>query len=70
MNEKLKALFEQWNTKHDGTPEYDHAWKILCDDGEDERGKYFLDCVFAESEQAFAAGFQTAVQLLIGGVQS
>ena len=70
MNEKLKALFEQWSAKHDNTPEYDHAWKKLCDHDEDESGRYFLDCVFAESEQAFAAGFRTAVQLLMGGVQS
>ena len=71
MNEKLKALFEQWSTKHDSTPEYDHAWNVFCESDEsNESGKYLLDCVFAESEQAFAAGFQTAVQLLIGGVQS
>lgn len=70
MNEKLKPLFEQWQINHDSTPEYDHAWKKFCDDDEDQNGRYFLDCVHAESEQAFTAGFQTAVQLLMGGVQS
>ena len=71
MSEKLKPLFEQWQTTRECTQEYNHAWEFFCENDEsNESGKYLLDCICAESEQAFTAGFQTAVQLLFGGVQS
>lgn len=68
MNEKLKALFEQWNIKHDGTPEFELACQTFCKD--DKKTEVLFNGMAAESEQAFAAGFRTAVQLLMGGVQS
>ena len=76
MNKILKPLYEQWSATKADTLEYDLAYSVLCENEnitpEQERynSDVFLDCMLAESKQAFCAGFQTAVQLLIGGVQS
>lgn len=70
MNKVLESLYEQWCDTHKDTPEYDRAYKALCENKNitPKQANYNADvlgvCVDAESKQAFNAGFQTAVQLL------
>lgn len=72
MNKPLKTLYEQWCKTHKDTPEYDHAYDVFCEPSENialeqanENGYLLAECVIAESEQAFCAGFQTAVQIMM-----
>lgn len=76
MNKPLKTLYEQWSETSKDTPEYTYAVRFFCDDKKitieqsNVNNDILVDCVLAESKMAFYAGFQTAVQLLTGGVQS
>ena len=75
MNQVLKSLYEQWCDTHKDTPEYDFACDVLCKSSENitlEQENYnfdiLTDCMRAESEQAFCAGFRAAVQLLVNSL--
>ena len=79
MNKILKSLYEQGSDTHLNTPKCSNAVAVFYvrNDAEklvlkqvDRHCDALAECVNAESEQAFCAGFQTAVQLLMGGVQS
>ena len=77
MNKIFKAFYQQWSQTKKDTPEYLHALAIFCEDGknitpdqENSNLDIFFDCVFAETEQAFCAGFQTAVRFLADCMQS
>ncbi|MDE5754218.1 MAG: hypothetical protein K2H89_06740 [Oscillospiraceae bacterium] len=75
MNKILNSLYEQWCETQKDTPEYDMAYNVLCENENitPEQAKcnddVLTECVNAESRKAFCAGFQTAVQLLMGGMQ-
>lgn len=71
MNKVIKSLYEQWCDTHKDTPEYNRAYSVLCVNDEsitikqeNYNSDVLCECVNAESEQAFYAGFRTAVQLL------
>ncbi|MDE7122016.1 MAG: hypothetical protein K2O42_07645 [Oscillospiraceae bacterium] len=77
MNKIFKAFYQQWSQTKKDTPEYLQALAVFCEDGKNIKSKQensncdiFFDCVFAESEQAFCAGFQTAVQFLADCMRS
>ena len=71
MNKILNSLYEQWCDTRQDTPEYDLAYNVLCENENitPEQAKYnddvLCECVYAESQKSFCAGFQTAVQLLM-----
>lgn len=72
MNKIIEPLFLEWIETHKDTPEYDRVADVFCEPNENITLKQANDnfdllvaCVFAESEQAFCAGFKTAVQLLM-----
>lgn len=77
MNPIIQTLFLNWSETRKDTPEYDRFSDTICEPNEaitpeqaDTNYDLLSECVQAESEQAFTAGFQMAVQLLMGGVQS
>lgn len=77
MNKIFKTFYQQWSQTKKDTPEYLHAIDVFCEDGknitpeqENINRDIFFDCVFAESEQAFCAGFQTAVRFLADCMRS
>lgn len=73
MNKILKPLFLQWQENHGSTPETEKFYKNFCEKGSAESYKIetgFASAVYDESEEAFSAGFNAAVQLLMGGGQA
>lgn len=70
MTNAMELLYIKWRENHNDTPETDKFCKIFCEIPLDEKVKIedaFFSAVFDESEEAFNAGFRTAVQLLMGG---
>ncbi|MDE6729258.1 MAG: hypothetical protein K2J71_00580 [Oscillospiraceae bacterium] len=76
MNKIIETLYREWRETQNGTPEYDLVSDVFCESNENitldqanANHEIITECIFAESKQAFNAGFQTAVQLLMGGMQ-
>ena len=70
MNKILRPLFLQWRDKHTDTPETIKFYEKFVETSATESHAIddaFASAVFDESEEAFEAGFKTAVQLLMGG---
>lgn len=69
MEKHINTLYELYAEQHTDTPEYDRALEKLCKYISDEDYNAIVDGVNAEARQAFQAGFQTAVSLLMGGAK-
>ena len=72
MNQILRPLFLQWKENHADTPETEKFYNKFVEASPSinyEIESSFSSAVFDESEEAFEAGFKTAVQLLMGGGQ-
>lgn len=68
MKDKLMdTLYGEYAEQGNNTLEYDYMLERLCKFISDDDYTAVIDGVNAESRQAFQAGFQTAVSLLIGG---
>lgn len=69
MNKILRPLFLQWLDNHEDTPEKVKFYKEFVEISPCESyalENAFTSAVSDESEEAFCAGFRTAVQLLMG----
>ncbi len=73
MNKILKPLFLQWLESYKDTLETQNTLDVFCEgkDIDESNAKYNMlaETINEERKTAFNAGFKTAVQLLMGGVQ-
>ncbi|MDE5792530.1 MAG: hypothetical protein K2H66_03295, partial [Oscillospiraceae bacterium] len=64
LDSLLEILYYHWYTnKKQDTKEF----RIVNDMLDENTFTTVFDCIIAETQQAFQAGFQTAVQLLVSG---
>ncbi|MDE6501047.1 MAG: hypothetical protein K2L10_03080 [Ruminococcus sp.] len=73
MTDFMEILYEKWLDGYETGKKTNKAYDVFCvgKDWDEENTKFnILDEAFAEeSRESFKAGFNTAVQLLMGGGQ-
>ncbi len=73
MTNAIETLYMKWVENYEDSLEMCKAFNVLCKENDitEENRKFNAlgEAVIEEQKIAFEAGFRTAVQLLIGGVQ-